>query len=95
MRDAARFGEDVLGKDPRQLVLANHHLHVDAKVAGRAEYFDHAAYGRARRRGPTGDFDIDNQALLRAFRFWTRVLLRSRARDAAWRRRQGFRRREE
>ncbi len=61
MCDAARFGEDVLGKDPRQLVLANHYLDVDAEVVGRAEYFDHAAYGRARRRGPTGDFDIDDQ----------------------------------
>ncbi len=47
MRDAARFGQHVLGKDARQLVLADHHLHVDAEVVGRAENFDHAADGRS------------------------------------------------
>ena len=36
MRDGARLGEHMLGKDPRQLVLADHHLHVDAEVVGRA-----------------------------------------------------------
>ena len=90
MRDGARFGEHVLGKDARQLVLADHHLHVDAEVVGRAEDFDDAADGRARGRGPAGDLDIDDQAFealraLCAFEVLDERLLRGRGRDAAWR----------
>ncbi len=100
MCDAARFGEHVLGKDPRQLVLADHHLHVDAEIVGRAEDFNDAADGRARGRGPTGDFDIDDQAfkalVLRTFRFWTSERLAAEhAMRRGGRQRAGFPRREE
>ena len=63
MGDLARFGEHGFGKDARQLMLADHHLHVDAEVVGRAEDFNDAADGRARGRGPTGDLDIDDEAV--------------------------------
>ena len=62
VRDAAGLGEDGLGKEARQLVLADHHLHVDAEVVGRAENFQDAADGRTRGRWPTGDLDIDDEA---------------------------------
>ena len=45
MGDCASLGEHVLGKDARKLVLADHHLHVDAEVVGRAEHFNDAADG--------------------------------------------------
>ena len=84
MRDGAGFGEDVVGKDARKLMLADHHLDIDAEVVGVAEHFDDAADGRARGRGPAGDFDIDDEAFeivvvlrLDAWR------LRRRGRDAA------------
>jgi hypothetical protein len=63
VRDAAGFGEDGVRKDARKLMLADHHLHVDAKIIRRAENFSDAADGRACGRGPTGDFDINDQAL--------------------------------
>ena len=89
MGDGARFGEHVVGKDARQLVLADHHLHVDAEVVGRAENFDDAADGRARGRGPTGDLDIDDQAFEASCACgFGGALPRCRARDAAWRRRR-------
>ena len=46
MGHGARFGQHVLRKDARQLVLADHHLHVDAEVVGIAEHFNDAADGR-------------------------------------------------
>ena len=63
MGDAARLCQHIVWKDARQLVLADHHLDVDAEVIGIAENLDDAAHGRTRGRGPTGDFDIDHQAL--------------------------------
>ena len=62
MGDGARFGQHIFGKDARQLVLADHHLDVDAEVVGRPEDLDDAADGRTRGRGPTGDLDIDDEA---------------------------------
>ena len=76
MGDGASFGEDMLGKDARQLVLADHHFHVNAKIIGSPEDFDHAANGGTRGRGPTGDLDVDDQAVaLRASGIWTRERL--------------------
>ena len=63
MGDGAGFGEDFFRKDARELMLADHHLDVDAEVVGMAQNFDDAAYGGAGWRGPTGDFDVDDQAL--------------------------------
>ena len=95
VRDGAGFGEHALRKDARQLVLANHHLHVDAKIIRGPEDFDNAADGGTRGRGPTSDLDIDDQAVdtrwaLRAFRFWTRECLATedamrRGRRGGWR----------
>ncbi len=63
MGNAAGFGKDVVGKDARELMLANHHLDVDTKIIVSPEDFNHAAYGWARGRGPTGDLDIDDEAV--------------------------------
>ena len=63
VRDPAGFGKHGLGKDARQLMLADHHLHVDAEVVGRTENFNDAADGRARGRGPAGDLDVDDEAI--------------------------------
>ena len=60
--DGARFGQHLLREDARKLMLADHHFHVDAEVVGIAEHLDDAADGRTRGRGPTGDFDIDDEA---------------------------------
>jgi hypothetical protein len=70
-------------KDARELVLADHHLHVDAEVAGVAEHFDDAAVWRPGRRGPAGDFDVDDDA----FEIVPGKLLRARfgAEHAMWR----------
>ena len=61
MSHAAGFFQNVFGKHARKLVLADHHLHVDAEVVGIAQDFYHAAEGRLGWRGPACDLDIDNQ----------------------------------
>jgi hypothetical protein len=58
-----RLGQNILREDARQLVLADHHLHIHAEVVRRAEHLDHTADGRPGRGGPTGDLHIDNQTL--------------------------------
>ena len=63
VRDAAGFCEDVVREDAREVVLADHHLDVDAEIVGIAEDFDDATDGRLEGRGPAGDLDIDDQAL--------------------------------
>ena len=72
MGDGAGFGEDGLGKDARQLVLADHHLHVDAEIVGGAEDLDDAAMGG---RVGVGQLVISTSttrpSALRAFRSWT------------------------
>ncbi len=62
MGDGAGFGEHFFRKDARELVLADHHLDVDAEVVGMAQDFDDAAHGGPRGRGPGGDFDVDDEA---------------------------------
>ncbi len=54
--------EDTRRKDARELVLADHHLHIDAEIVGVAEDLNDAAHGRARGGGPGGDFDVDDEA---------------------------------
>ena len=75
VRDPTRFGEDGFGKDTRKLMLADHHLHVNAEVVWMPKNFNDTANGRARGCGPTGDLDVDDEAVnsvwaLRAFGFW-------------------------
>ncbi len=54
-------------------MLADHHFHVDTKIIGSSEDFNDAADGGTRGRGPTGDLDVNHQAVaLRAFGFWSR-----------------------
>ena len=60
MGHGARLGQNIFREDARQLVLADHHLHIDAKVIRIAEDFDHLAHRRPRRRRPTGDLHIDD-----------------------------------
>ena len=60
--NVASFREHFVGENARQLMLADHHFHVDAKVVRIAEHFDDVADGRTRRRGPACDFDIDHEA---------------------------------
>ena len=62
MRYAARLGQHFIRKHPRQLVLADHHLHVYAEVVRIAEHFDHTANRGPCRRGPAGDLHVDHQA---------------------------------
>ena len=45
MGDCAGFGEDLVGKDVRKMVLADDHLDVDAEVVGMAEDLDDLAAG--------------------------------------------------
>ena len=76
MGHGAGLGQHVVGKDARQLVLADHHFHVDAKIIVSPEDFDDAPDGRTRGRGPTGDLDVNNEAVdtrwaFQTFRFWT------------------------
>jgi len=47
MSHRAGLGEDVIGKDARQLVLADHHFDVHAEVVWVAEDLDEAADGGA------------------------------------------------
>ena len=75
--NGAGFGQHLVGEDARELVLADHHLDVDAEVVGIAEDFDDAADGRARGRGPTGDFDIDDEAFEIVVMRWVLAALRS------------------
>jgi hypothetical protein len=62
MGHAAGFRQHFFRKDPRQLVLADHHLHIHAKVIRIAQHLNHAAHRRPRRRRPTGDLHIHHQA---------------------------------
>ena len=62
MRHGAGLCQDFFRKNPRQLVLADHHFHVHAEVVGRAQHLDHAAHRRLRGRGPAGNLHIDDQA---------------------------------
>ena len=43
MSDGTCFGEHGLGKNARELVLADHHLHVDAEVVWQTENFNDSA----------------------------------------------------
>jgi hypothetical protein len=56
------FGENLLWKNARELMLADHHLDIDTEVIGIAEDFNDAADGRSSGRWPTGDFDINDEA---------------------------------
>jgi len=59
--NGARFGENFLGKDAGEMVLADDHLDIDAEVVGMAEDFDDLAARGTDRGGPGGDFDVDNE----------------------------------
>ena len=61
MGHTAGFGQHVFSEDSRQLVFANHHFDVHAKVVGRAQHLDDTAHWRTCGRGPTGDFDINHE----------------------------------
>ena len=61
MRHGPRFGQHVLRKHTRKLVLADHHLHVNAKVIWIAQHLNDSANRRTCRRWPTGDLNIDNE----------------------------------
>ena len=82
MGDGARLGQHVSGKMRGNWCLRIIISTSTPKSSERPEHFDDAANGRTRGRGPTGDLDIDDQAL-RASRFWTRVP-HCQERDAAW-----------
>ena len=75
MRQRARLGQHPVGKDPRQLVLADHHLHIDAEIIRIAQHLNHAPDRRPCRSRPAGDLHIHHQAFqvaaLLAFTFWT------------------------
>jgi hypothetical protein len=62
MGDFAGLGEDLFGEDVREMVLADHHLDVDAEGFGVAEDFDDAAASGAVFAGEVGDFDVDDEA---------------------------------
>src|SRR6185437_8334761 len=62
MRHGTRLGQHAFGKDARQLVFSDHHLDVHAEVVRGAEHFDDAADRGTGGGGPTGDFDIHDQA---------------------------------
>ena len=62
MRDGAGFSENILGEDARELMLANHHLDVDAELVCVAENFNNATDGGLGGSGPAGDFDVDDHA---------------------------------
>ena len=62
MRHTARFSQHFFRKDPRQLVFADHHLHIHAEIVRRAQNLNHPADRRSRRRRPTCDFNIHHQA---------------------------------
>ncbi len=62
VRNAARLRQHLLRKHARQLMLADHHLHVNAKVIRIAKHFNDAPHRRPRRRGPAGDLHIHHQA---------------------------------
>ena len=62
MSYAAGLGQNIFGKDARQLVLADHHLDIDAEVAGVAQNLNHSTGRGTGGRRPTGDLHIDNQA---------------------------------
>ena len=79
----AGLGKDVIRKDVRQLVLADHHLHVDTEVVRRAQHFDHPAHRRPRGRWPAGNLHIDDQAFEVVVGLQRR--LRCPERDGAWR----------
>jgi hypothetical protein len=61
MSDSAGFGENLVGKNAREMVLADHHLDVDAEVVGMAENFDDFPAGGASGRRPRGDFNVDDE----------------------------------
>ena len=61
MSDSAGFGENLVGEDAREMVLADDHLDVDAEVVGMAENFDDLAAGGASGCGPGGDFNVDDE----------------------------------
>ena len=61
MGDSAGFAEDLVGKDAREMVLADDHLDVDAEVVWMAENFDDLATGGPSRRRPCGDFNVDDE----------------------------------
>ena len=62
MGDGASFLKHTRRKDARELVLADHHLHIDAEVVRMAEDLNDSAHGRPRGGGPGGDFDVDDEA---------------------------------
>ena len=45
-RDFARLLQHRIRKNPRQMMLADHHLHIDAEIVLRAQHLDHAPAGR-------------------------------------------------
>ena len=55
--DGARFGQHVLGKVQRQVVLAQHRKHVHAFLVRRAEHFDDFAFGIRVARFPFAQLD--------------------------------------
>ena len=61
MSDSAGFGENLVGKNAREMVFADDHLDVDAEVVGMAENFDDFGAGGASGRGPRGDFNVDDE----------------------------------
>src|SRR5579871_5036428 len=62
MRNVARFSEHLVRKYTRQLMLADHHFHVDAKVVWVAKDLDDPTDGWTRGCGPAGNFYVDHQA---------------------------------
>ena len=56
-----RFGQHVFREDTRQLVLADHHLHINAEIVRGAQHLHHTSLRRLIWRGPRGNLHIDNQ----------------------------------
>jgi hypothetical protein len=87
MGHGARLGQHIFGKDARQLVLADHHLHIDAEVVGIAQNFDHRPTGG---RVGVGQLVISTSTTRpsRIVIAARRPRLRCPARGAAWRTRR-------
>ena len=62
MGHAARLRQHIFRKNPRQPVLADHHLHIHAELLRRAQHLDHPPHRWPRRRRPLGDLNIHHQA---------------------------------
>ena len=62
MSDISGVFEHGIGKEVRDVVLADHDLHVNAKIIGVAEDFEDAAASLTMEGGPIGDLDIDDKA---------------------------------